>query len=144
MCRYELSLGIAEELYTVTNGTIFLWSESFWFGLKKCSKRSFQISCQNVSKNITHIWNLFWKLNWPRCAKCLHYLFPFSYIIQWLFYIDFIFVANPNQGCKIAYFLTKNPNSGKFWRVLQWKMLVYFIAIKSILWLFGIVCGHLV
>jgi hypothetical protein len=38
----------------------------------------------------------------------------------------------------MAYFKTKNPNLGKFWRVLQWKVLVYFMAIWSILWLFGI------
>jgi hypothetical protein len=30
-------------------------------------------------------------------------------------------------------FQTKNPNLGKFWRVLQWKMLVYFRTIWSIL-----------
>jgi hypothetical protein len=28
-------------------------------------------------------------------------------------------------------FRTKNPNLGKFWRVLQWKILVYFMAIWS-------------
>jgi hypothetical protein len=33
------------------------------------------------------------------------------------------------QGCQMAYFQTKNPTLGKFWRVLQWKMLVYFMAI---------------
>jgi hypothetical protein len=32
---------------------------------------------------------------------------------------------NPNQGCQMVYFQTKNPNLGKFWRVLQWKTLVY-------------------
>jgi hypothetical protein len=34
-----------------------------------------------------------------------------------------------HQGCQMAYFQTKNPTLGKFWRVLQWKMLVYFTAI---------------
>jgi hypothetical protein len=38
------------------------------------------------------------------------------------------------QGCLMAYFQTKNPNLGQFWRVMQWNMLVYFVAI----WLFGI------
>jgi hypothetical protein len=41
---------------------------------------------------------------------------------------------------------------GKFWKVLQWKMLVNFVAIRSIsytaisyiLWQFGIFCGHFV
>jgi hypothetical protein len=31
----------------------------------------------------------------------------------------------PARGCRMAYFQTKNPNLGKFWRVLEWKMLVY-------------------
>jgi hypothetical protein len=33
---------------------------------------------------------------------------------------------------------------GKCLRVLQWKMLVYFLDIWYILWTFGIFCGHLV
>jgi hypothetical protein len=39
---------------------------------------------------------------------------------------------------------TKNPNLGKFWRVLQWKMLVYFMDTWSILRSFVIFYGHLV
>jgi hypothetical protein len=42
------------------------------------------------------------------------------------------------QGCQMACFQTKNPNLGKFWRVLRWKMLVYCIAIWSTLWHFRI------
>jgi hypothetical protein len=53
-------------------------------------------------------------------------------------------------------FRPKNPNLGKFWRDLQWKMynlwpfgllyshLVYFTAIWCILWPFGIFAGYLV
>jgi hypothetical protein len=48
-------------------------------------------------------------------------------------------------------FQTKNPNLGKFCRVLLWKILglfydhlVYFTAIGNILWPFGIFCGILV
>jgi hypothetical protein len=41
-------------------------------------------------------------------------------------------------------FQTKNPNLGQFWRALDWKMFVYFMAIWSILWRFGIFCDHLV
>jgi hypothetical protein len=48
------------------------------------------------------------------------------------------------QGCQMAYFQTKNINLGKFWRVLQCKILVYLMAIWPILWPFGIGCGHLV
>jgi hypothetical protein len=44
----------------------------------------------------------------------------------------------------MVYFQTKDPNLGKFWRVWQWKMLVVFRAILSILQTNGIVYGHLV
>jgi hypothetical protein len=43
-----------------------------------------------------------------------------------------------------SYFLTKNPNLGKFWKVLQWKMLLYYMAIRSIFQPFGKFYGHLV
>jgi hypothetical protein len=33
------------------------------------------------------------------------------------------------QGCQMVCFQTKNPNLGKFWRVFQWKSLVYFMII---------------
>jgi hypothetical protein len=45
----------------------------------------------------------------------------------------------------MAYFQTKNPTLGKFWRDLQWKKLVYFMAIWSIsniLRQFGIFYGY--
>jgi hypothetical protein len=41
-------------------------------------------------------------------------------------------------------FQTKNPNLGKFWRVLEWKMLVYFMTIWNILGPFGIIYDRLV
>jgi hypothetical protein len=41
-------------------------------------------------------------------------------------------------------FKTKNPNFGKFWRVVQRKMWKYFMAIWSILQPFGNFCCHLV
>jgi hypothetical protein len=41
-------------------------------------------------------------------------------------------------------FKPKNPNLGKFWRVLQWKILVYFMTIWSYLRPVDIFCGHLV
>jgi hypothetical protein len=49
-----------------------------------------------------------------------------------------------NQGCQMVCFQTQNPNLGKFWRVLQWKMLEYCMAIWSILRPLEIVYGHLV
>jgi hypothetical protein len=47
------------------------------------------------------------------------------------------------QGCQRVYFQTKNSNLGKFWRALEWKMLVYFMTILSILRPNGIVYGSL-
>jgi hypothetical protein len=44
---------------------------------------------------------------------------------------------HPEQGCQMVFFQTKNPHLGKFWRVLQWKLLVYFMPIWYILY------GHL-
>jgi hypothetical protein len=47
-------------------------------------------------------------------------------------------------GLPDGVFLTKNPNFGKFWTALEWKMLVYFMAIWNILRPSGIFYGHLV
>jgi hypothetical protein len=53
-------------------------------------------------------------------------------------------ILKMGQGCQMALFQTKNPKLGKFWRFLQWKMLVYFTATWSIFLPFGIFWGHLV
>jgi hypothetical protein len=37
----------------------------------------------------------------------------------------------------MVYFQTKNLNLVKFWRAFEWKMLLYFMPIWSILWSFG-------
>jgi hypothetical protein len=37
------------------------------------------------------------------------------------------------NACQMVCFQTKNSNLGKFWRVLLWKMLVYFMDTWSIL-----------
>jgi hypothetical protein len=41
-------------------------------------------------------------------------------------------------------FQTKNPNLGKFWRALDWKIFIYFKAIWNILQTFGLFYDHLV
>jgi hypothetical protein len=48
------------------------------------------------------------------------------------------------QGCQMVSFQTKNPNLGKFWMTLDWKMLIYFRAIWNILETFRIFYDHLV
>jgi hypothetical protein len=47
------------------------------------------------------------------------------------------------QGCRMVSFQTKNPNLGKFWRVLLWKLLLYFMTIWPILQPLEIFYGHL-
>jgi hypothetical protein len=42
----------------------------------------------------------------------------------------------------MAYFNTKNPNLGIFWRALEWKKYIYFLANWNILWPIGIFYGH--
>jgi hypothetical protein len=42
------------------------------------------------------------------------------------------------QGCQMIYFQTNNPTLDKFSRALEWKRLVYSIAIWNILRQFGI------
>jgi hypothetical protein len=44
----------------------------------------------------------------------------------------------------MVYFQTKNPDLGKFWMALEWKMLVYFMTIWDILGPLGIIYCHLV
>jgi hypothetical protein len=62
-----------------------------------------------------------------------------------LAFVDFCReIAFTEQGCQMVYFQTKNPNLGHFCRVLQWKMLVYFMDIWSILRTIGLFYGHLV
>jgi hypothetical protein len=42
-----------------------------------------------------------------------------------------------SQSCQMVYLHTKNPNLGKFWRALDWKIFIY------VLWPFAVFCGHL-
>jgi hypothetical protein len=48
-----------------------------------------------------------------------------------------IFLQKNIEGCQMVCFQTKNPNSGTFWRALEWKMLVYFMVFWNILRSFG-------
>jgi hypothetical protein len=49
-----------------------------------------------------------------------------------------------SHGCQMVCFQTKNPNLGKFWRVLEWKILVSFMTIWSVLRPLEILNGNLV
>jgi hypothetical protein len=62
----------------------------------------------------------------------------------------FLITLNPieiqshNQGCQMVSFKIKNPNLGKFWRALEWKMLISFMAFLNILQTFRKFYDHLV
>jgi hypothetical protein len=45
----------------------------------------------------------------------------------------FLRIEANEQGCQMVCFQTKNLNLGKFLRALDWKMLIYFMAIWNIL-----------
>jgi hypothetical protein len=49
-----------------------------------------------------------------------------------------------DRSCQMVCFQTKNPNSGKFWRALDRKWLMYFMTIWNILHTFGIFYDQLV
>jgi hypothetical protein len=48
------------------------------------------------------------------------------------------------QGCQMVYFQMQNSNLDKFWRTLDWKMLMYFMDIWNISRTFGIFYDRLV
>jgi hypothetical protein len=54
------------------------------------------------------------------------------------------FTQKTCQGCQMVYFHTQNPDLGRFWRALEWNMLLYFITIWNILRPFVIIYGRLV
>jgi hypothetical protein len=49
----------------------------------------------------------------------------------------------PIPGLPDGLFSNQNPNLGKFWMALDWKVFQYFMAIWNILWRFGIFYDHL-
>jgi hypothetical protein len=46
--------------------------------------------------------------------------------------INFQKVRQLNQGCQMVYLQTKYPYLGIFWRALEWKVLLHFMAIWDI------------
>jgi hypothetical protein len=81
-------------------------------------------------------------LNFVICFCCRKRKPPATQLI--VFISCQYFCSHARQGCQMVLFLTKHPKLGKFWRVLQWTMLVYVTAIWYILWPFGLFYGHLV
>jgi hypothetical protein len=67
------------------------------------------------------------------------YFFKFT-MLRMALKLTIVRLATGHPVC----FHNKTPNLGQFWRVLDWKILVYFTTIGNILWPLGIFCGHLV
>jgi hypothetical protein len=91
---------------------------------------------------VKKVWNFFliFEMKWTQgcqmvCFQTQNFVanFPFIYLFRHTFsvrclkYIHF----ETEPGLPDGIFSTKNPNLGKFWRVLQLKMLVYFMVIGS-------------
>jgi hypothetical protein len=53
-------------------------------------------------------------------------------------------IGSQCQGCQMVYFQTENPNLSKFSRALDWKLLIYFLPIWSIVWTLEIFCTFFV
>jgi hypothetical protein len=53
-------------------------------------------------------------------------------------------IGAQEQVCQMVYFQTKKKQLGKFWRALEWKSLVYFMAVWNlyILWPFDDLVGY--
>jgi hypothetical protein len=60
-----------------------------------------------------------------KIAKLVH--------IVWLLFSTVMFIILTKMGlahsCQMVCFQTKNPNLDKFWKSLDWKMLIYFMDI---------------
>jgi hypothetical protein len=96
------------------------------------------------------LWAVFWTIMYkssPFLATLQHgKMYVLILTKTWLGYILGDFFHNltlsrwSRAGLPDGIFYSQNPNLCIFWRVIQWKMLVYFMAIWSILQPFGIFC----
>jgi hypothetical protein len=91
--------------------------------------------------------------NKNRCRLSLFYIFSrFFFLCHTFLWKQFcpLFIARKKAVYKVwpglpdGYFQTKNPNLGIFWRALDWKMFLYFMAVSNILRTFEIFYDHLV
>jgi hypothetical protein len=71
---------------------------------------------------------------WQPCFVASYETTP----IHSYFRVNVRLIATSEQGCQMVYFRTKNPNLGKFWRALDWKVLIYLMANWNSLWALGI------
>jgi hypothetical protein len=91
-----------------------------------------------------------WKVFFPvwyccyRFSGCIMYAGEHIFNVYLYYHYQHFFTLSTghlNQGCQMVCFQTKNPNLGKFWRVLDWKMFIcifyghweYFMEIWEIL-----------
>jgi hypothetical protein len=65
-------------------------------------------------------------------GKILEGRFWYIMAIWYILLLLGTFYSHLIQGCLMVYVQTQNPNLGKFWRVLRWKMLVHLMVILYI------------
>jgi hypothetical protein len=77
-----------------------------------------------------------WKVFFPvwyccyRFSGCIMYAGEHIFNVYLYYHYQHFFTLSTghlNQGCQMVCFQTKNPNLGKFWRVLDWKMFICII-----------------
>jgi hypothetical protein len=114
----------------------------------RCKKKmpSHRLSCRQYFYRILHTFYLPTYVHFG--ATLIYYQNETrSFQIAFLRFCIWIRSSISKQWCQMAYFQTKNPNLGKFWKVLQWNLygyFVYFSAKLYILWPNCIFYGHLV
>jgi hypothetical protein len=83
------------------------------------------MNSSEVSATLAKILFTFAKI-WRALAKVLFEKRNSKMVFQFLLSLIALkpSACEAEQGCQMVYFQTKNPNLGKFWRALIWKMLV--------------------
>jgi hypothetical protein len=69
---------------------------------------------------------------------------PFALVPRYTSAASGVLEPTCGQCCQMVSFQTKKNNLGKFWRALDWKMLIYFMAIWNILQTFEVFYDPLV
>jgi hypothetical protein len=149
-----MSLIKKKHFYSTLIACVNTWSSEYTSALALLCGKTFTIrkkifqKKQNSSTSQTNFFQTFlWPENFVSAFSFLRSRSGWPVFASWaiVFFVGQFFENyRRNQGCQKVYFQTKNPNSGKFWRDLQWKVLVYFMAFCSVLLQFGIFCDHLV
>jgi hypothetical protein len=97
---------------------------------------------ENCTQECMHVFRKLYPRKYARASKIVPmYICTYvcTYVFRKLSYLSryvhckrrckFSVIPHLKQGCKMVYFHTKTPNLGMVWKVLEWKMFVYFMTI---------------